>query len=656
MKILIKKIYGSLKQRINPIIPIWYAVKLIIIFVKSGFTPVTNKEINKIHSLTFRVFAQDGGKGGGAGVLSMQKVVLGDYWGRIPLVYNFFKENWYSRGRPNLWDIFGGAWFAIVKTKYETDAAYITHDYGTAFGLALMKKKYVMVCHAQGPNLEERINYGFQTNFWEKKLINFCEGYAFRKATLLCFPSIGAKDYFFNSKYRSVNLKRVKIGPPLYNTLYAEPIPEKIEGLERSDDTLTFLSVGQMTTAKGLDRCPEFFEKLLAKKFNKIRWIMVGDGILRDEIVAKAQKLADKYSNFSYVHYKRLSYRQTDHAQNISDIYIMLQRISIFDLATLEVMKKGKVVILSNVGGNSEFNKKDNIILCDNADDAVEKFLSSELKKLAELNKEVFEEYFSKKCFVRCYHALMDELIHKARRLKGSPKTLDDVEKKISLDARNIQLALVYHKETFSGYKGKYYGQDVVLVASGPSVNYADYSKFPKKAVYVGVNRSFLNENVALDYLFVQDMHKNHEKIDNYKGNNCQKFYALLPYRHLYNYNLRPIPEDNLKKAGAKRFVLEETLNSRIALNIEAEPFGDFQSTVFSAMQFILYTHPKKIYLLGCDCSLSGYFYGDTQHYLAVENVVDNWRRFKYFTQTYYPGTSIISINPLGLKGIFEEI
>jgi hypothetical protein len=71
-------------------------------------------------------------------------------------------------------------------------------------------------------------------------------------------------------------------------------------------------------------------------------------------------------------------------------------------------------------------------------------------------------------------------------------------------------------------------------------------------------------------------------------------------------------------------------------------------------MQFILYTHPEQIFLLGCDCSLNGHFY-DQKQSLEVGPVIENWKRLKRFAQTYYPDTRIISVNPIGLKGVFEE-
>lgn len=252
---------------------------------------------------------------------------------------------------------------------------------------------------------------------------------------------------------------------------------------------------------------------------------------------------------------------------------------------------------------------------------------------------------------------LINEIIRASKSEKYDfPITLNDLLEKNKIEMRNLELAKAYHGETFKGFKNKFLNKDVVLVASGPSINSVDYSKLPKGAIYIGVNKSFLNENVKLDYLFVQDLHPDQEIIDSYVGNDCQKFYALLPYRHLYNWNLRPLNEDNLLKANAKRYVLEENINGRIALNIEVEPFGDFKSTVFSIMQFVLYTHPRRIYLLGCDCSMDGYAYGDHQTYLDCDAVIANWDKFKHFTKTYYPDTEIISVNPVGLKGMFKEL
>ena len=168
--------------------------------------------------------------------------------------------------------------------------------------------------------------------------------------------------------------------------MYAYPAPEKVEGVDKSDGYTTFLSIGQLTHAKGLDQHPRFFSHLLKVTDRKIRYIFVGVGILEGAILPHLDELKAKYSHFDYVHIPKCSYPRIQYLQDISDVYLMLHRISIFDLATLEVMRKSKAVILSNVGGNPEFNQNNNIILADSPKEATEQFLSADLKTIGQEN------------------------------------------------------------------------------------------------------------------------------------------------------------------------------------------------------------------------------------------------------------------------------
>ena len=216
-----------------------------------------------------------------------------------------------------------------------------------------------------------------------------------------------------------------------------------------------------------------------------------------------------------------------------------------------------------------------------------------------------------------------------------------------------IQAALI-HSRNFAPYKNCYKDRDVVLCASGPSI--INFQKIDD-AVYVGVNKSFLNKNLDLDYLFIQDdLHGQIMNLANqYVGNNCQKFYGKISDNRLPYINpIQRIPAQYISYAGAKQYILENNLGYNFAYNLEMEPVGDFAGTVFSAMQFILYTHPRRIYLAGCDCS-SGYFY-DEKSTNSASYQVESWIKIKEFAQKYYPDVEIISINPVGLKGIFKDI
>ena len=99
-------------------------------------------------------------------------------------------------------------------------------------------------------------------------------------------------------------------------------------------------------------------------------------------------------------------------------------------------------------------------------------------------------------------------------------------------------------------------------------------------------------------------------------------------------------------------------MNSWIYRDICRHELTDFYSVVFPAIQFALFTYPKKIYLVGCDTSRAGHFYDkpQTKSDLHVQNVKIGYALIKMFARLHYPDTEIISVNPVGLKGLFKEM
>lgn len=86
------------------------------------------------------------------------------------------------------------------------------------------------------------------------------------------------------------------------------------------------------------------------------------------------------------------------------------------------------------------------------------------------------------------------------------------------------------------------------------------------------------------------------------------------------------------------------------------QPLGCFGTVVFPALQFALWTYPKRIYLVGCDCSLNGYAYNSAEtNILYPDKLIQAYQEFKIFANKYYPDVEIISINPVGLKEIFND-
>jgi len=216
---------------------------------------------------------------------------------------------------------------------------------------------------------------------------------------------------------------------------------------------------------------------------------------------------------------------------------------------------------------------------------------------------------------------------------------------------RTISTA-VLHQKTFSQFKNIHHGQEVVLVACGSTVK--DYKRIDH-AIHIGVNRAFQLENIDLRYLFMVDYAnvKSYIKEANqYKPESCVKFYGLIDWVPEFI-----ISESDVIEANALRFRERDYRNLHISPTclIDTESFIGAGSVVFSAMQFALWTNPRVIYLVGCDCC-NEHFYENESIVNNTSELIANWIRVKEFAKLYYPETKIVSINPVGLKGMFRDV
>lgn len=207
------------------------------------------------------------------------------------------------------------------------------------------------------------------------------------------------------------------------------------------------------------------------------------------------------------------------------------------------------------------------------------------------------------------------------------------------------------HQKVFPKYKNINQGKDVVLIATGPSLK---NFKIINDAIYLGVNKAFQYDKVKFDYLFLQDYSgATKTYIDDFCNYNTIKFIGHL------NYPIETkciIPDKYLQYPNVEHYYnIHPSYQQYFTYDIATQPLGDAYSIVFPAMQFILWTNPKRIYLVGCDCNMGGYHDSSDKNNLAVNEVIDGWKRMKEFAETYYPDTEIISINPVGLKGVFKD-
>lgn len=230
---------------------------------------------------------------------------------------------------------------------------------------------------------------------------------------------------------------------------------------------------------------------------------------------------------------------------------------------------------------------------------------------------------------------------------------------------RSITTALL-HQKTFGDFKNKYKNKTIVMIGAGPTVK--DFLPINKKdVVYIGLNRAFLYDKVNFDILFAIDqagINHYYKEFANYQGNDCIKF--------LGDQNIKKpgyqIPESyilNLKNVREYK-TTSGYLPHEFTFNIESEPLGNFCTVSLQAMQFILYTNPSKVYLVGIDCNAAsmGHFQGkgleDSSRISKTDSndktSIKDYTFLKSFVEFYYPNIEIISVNPVGLKGIFKDV
>lgn len=366
--------------------------------------------IKKIIFCTLR--NNNGATGGPGGVLYLQMVTLGEEIAGIPCSYIFNKIRVkYHRISIILNKIIFKLMFRAKKNTY-----FFTHDIEMAVLLANLKLPYSLIFHHQGPFILEQNNMGYHLTDKQKKYYEKIERKAFVNATTLHFPSNGAADMYFVSKYANCKRSEVNLCPPLYNIIPMINPTKPIElDLKYDRNYITLFSLGTLTAAKGQDQTVRFIHEYAKISPKPLRYLLVGKGPLKNQLIKELEVIKKEVSTFTYQYFESLSHSSVMYLHKISDIYIMLHRISIFDFATLEAMSQHSAIILSRVGGNVDLNKNHNIIFAEDviADNSILENL--DISSLKELNYNTFCLHFSKSAFVGQYEKLFKEIIANER-------------------------------------------------------------------------------------------------------------------------------------------------------------------------------------------------------------------------------------------------
>ena len=244
---------------------------------------------------------------------------------------------------------------------------------------------------------------------------------------------------------------------------------------------------------------------------------------------------------------------------------------------------------------------------------------------------------------------------------------LDEKNETLLHNQMRLITASQLHQRTFLKFKGCNQGKRVAIVGAGPSVN---HFKPIQDCVYIGLNRACQLDIVNFTYLFSIDKLGIEHIYPQFAEYDSIKFIG--------DQNLGPkyqIPETEVAKMRGDVYRYKTDVgmfkDSRFTCNLESEPLGNFNTVSLQAIQFALYTLPEEIYLVGIDCSSIGHFASSNKEEIALNERIQNrgenreqnadysiqyWQQLKEFANLYYPDTKIISVNPVGLRGLFKDL
>lgn len=210
-------------------------------------------------------------------------------------------------------------------------------------------------------------------------------------------------------------------------------------------------------------------------------------------------------------------------------------------------------------------------------------------------------------------------------------------------------------------YKNAHLGRTGIIFGTGPSLlKYSTDISVHSDSIKVGVNSIIYHDvNLELDYFFIQDTlkndkslktyHKKKEDYDKFKVSR-QKFYGVSDGRDKNKDWFLTIRD--CQQGDAVPYQINTVTDFAFKRNLDSEAVGAGRTVIMSAIQFLIYTGIRKIYLVGIDCSGNRVNEAVGGNY---KGTLLGWDKMKAWISTL-SDIEIVSINPVGLKKYFKYI
>ena len=325
------------------------------------------------------------------------KKIMDKKWNRN--IYNFYIKN------------------ATADVNIDFNAYDIIHFHSTSDmydvreNLKKYKNKVVLTSHSPKPlhlELQDNLKENHVRNICKYRGLSKIDTYAFSRADYIIFPCQEAEEPYYHQwdlykeihhinkhKYRYLltGLKEVRAKVSKEDVLEKYNIPK---------NAFLISYVGRHNEVKGYDVLKQIGKEILNKQ-QDIYFIIAG-------------KEGPIY-RLKHKKWIEIGWTNDPHSLiNASDLFILPNKETYFDLIFLEVLSLGVPLLVSDTGGNKYFKKfKDAGIFyfhtVKEAVDEIQKIKNiSDLDKYKERNKKIFQEYFIDEVFAKNYIELMHKI------------------------------------------------------------------------------------------------------------------------------------------------------------------------------------------------------------------------------------------------------
>ena len=280
--------------------------------------------------------------------------------------------------------------------------------YSVRDSLKNYKGVVLLTCHSPKPFYKE-VYEDIYTNLERKilkifyKQLEKIDIYAFDRANYIVFPCEEAKEPYLNWNY--------------FNSIPEEKFKYMLSGIEEKKITM-------VNYRKELNLSNEVFLCSYVGRHNEVK----GYNNLKENIIPRLSenfqmvvcgKEGPLYApNSKYWHEIGWTNNALSYVKN-SNLFILPNNETYFDLVLLEVLASGTLCLISNTGGNRYFKRFENdsgIFFYNTRDefnerlDEIMSLSSEEIKQLELKNRKIFENYFNEIEFFKRYKTLIKNL------------------------------------------------------------------------------------------------------------------------------------------------------------------------------------------------------------------------------------------------------